>query len=100
MEILEKFLAPFLVAVFMFIMNRQQSKRDKKKEAAEVAAKRLNQILTKGVVINIEASSTLLTAVKKLKDEKGKALLNGEVRAINEKVEKFNTELEEFLIQK
>lgn len=100
MEMLEKFIPAFVVAVFMFIINRQQLKRDKKKDADQLAAKRLNQILTKGVVINIEASSTLLTAVKKLKDEKGKALLNGEVRAINEKVEKFNTELEEFLIQK
>lgn len=100
MDVFLKFLPPLMVALFMFYYSRQQSKRDREKESREKAVKQLNQILTKGVVINMEASTTVLSALKKLKDEKGRALLNGEVRAISDKVVKFNEELEQYLIEK
>jgi len=100
MDIIMQFLSPLMVGLFMFVYTRKQAKRDKEKEAHEKAVKQLNQIIIKGVVISAESSTVMLTAIKKLKDENGKPLLNGEVRTASDKVLKFKEELQEYLIEK
>ena len=42
----------------------------------------------------------VLKSLKKLKDESGKALLNGELTDINKKVTEFKDEFETFIIEK
>lgn len=96
MDILLKFLPPLLVAIFMFFLNKDQKKRDMKNDVNKKQA----EFHTKGLMLNMEATTIALNALKKLKDEKGKALLNGELTAINKKVESFRNEFENFIIEK
>lgn len=107
MELLEKIAAPFVVALFMFFMNLSQRKRDKKIEAEKEEQKKKeqthikqHQLQAKGMLLLIEGNEMALKSLKKLKDESGKALLNGEVTAINKKVTEFKDEFETFIIEK
>lgn len=106
-DILLKFLPPLLVAVFMFFLNRNQKKRDTHEAELKSELTKKNEVQkkqtelhTKGLMLNMEATTIALNALKKLKDEKGKALLNGELTAINKKVEAFRSEFENFIIEK
>lgn len=107
MELLEKLLTPLIVAIFMFIINRNQAKRDKResevKEELRMKEKHhieMHNLHTKGFFILIDSNKLALESLKKLKDEKGKALLNGELIAINKKVNEFKQEFETFIIEK
>ena len=107
MDFLYKIAPALIVALFMFYMNRVQTKRDKaaeahKKELAEKEDKHLgsHNLLTKGMWLQIESNRLALESLKKLKDERGKALLNGELTAINRKINEFKTEFENHLIEK
>ena len=117
MELLEKLLPPLVVALFMFVMNRNQKKRDdllaneqkqkEKKEAEEKEAQKKkeelhikqHQFQAKGMLLLIDSNDLALKSLKKLKDESGKALLNGELTAINKKVTEFKDEFETFIIE-
>lgn len=107
MELLEKLITPLIVAIFMFIMNRNQKKRDEKeaeaklkKEKNEQQHMKQHQFQTKGMLLLVDSNKLALESLKKLKDEKGKALLNGELTAINRKVSDFKEEFETFIIEK
>ena len=118
MELLEKLFPPLIVAIFMFFMNRNQKKRDdafvheqKEKEKKELEEKearkkkeeihiKQHQFQAKGMLLLMDSNDLALKSLKKLKDESGKALLNGELTAINKKVTEFKDEFETFIIEK
>ena len=52
------------------------------------------------MLLLIDSNDLALKSLKKLKDESGKALLNGELTAINKKVTEFKDEFETFIIEK
>jgi len=107
MEILKLLISPIVVGIFMFLLNKNQRKRDDKeaeklKEFREKEQKHLcmHQMHTKGVLLSIESTKLALESLKKLRDEKGKALLNGELAAMNKEVGEFKKEFENFIIEK
>ena len=69
----------------------------KEKEAQHYSQ---HKIQTKGMLLLIDSNELALKSLKKLKDEDGKALLNGELTAINKKVTEFKNEYEQFLIDR
>jgi len=107
MEILKLLISPVIVGIFMFLLNRNQRKRDET-EAAKLKEFRdkeqkhqcMHQMHTKGVLLSIESTKLALESLKKLRDPAGKALLNGELTAMNKAVGEFKKELENFIIEK
>jgi len=107
MEIVKLLISPLIVGIFMFMLNKNQRKRDETEEAKlkEFRAKEqkhlcMHQMHTKGVLLSIESTKLALESLKKLRDEKGKALLNGELAAMNKAVGDFKKEFENFIIEK
>ena len=46
----------------------------------------------------LQSSEIQITALKKIKDENNKPLINGELATMKDKISSFNAELEKFLI--
>src|ERR1035437_4914138 len=107
MDILRMFLSPVIVGILMFLLNRNWKRRDEKeesikKERHEQELKHLHQhnMQTEGMLLLIKGNKSALESLKKLKDDKGNALLNGEVTAINKEISDYNKKFETFIIEK
>ena len=107
MEYVKLLLSPLLVAVIMFYFNRTQKRRDEKESAKfrEFQEKEkkhisMHQMHTKGMFLSIEGTKLALESLKKLRDDKGKSLLNGELTAMNKDFCEFKKEFETFIIEK
>lgn len=100
MEILKLLISPIivglLVGIFMIVINRGQKKRDEKEDVHI----RYHNMTTKGMFLLIDSNKLALESLKKLKDDKGKALLNGELTAINQKINEYKIDFETFIIEK
>lgn len=107
MEIFKLFLPSLTVAIFMFFLNRNQKKRDEESATKVTELQKKEQkhshshnMQTKGILLLIDGNKLALESLKKLRDEKGKALLNGELNTMNKDINDFKKELETFIIEK
>lgn len=106
MEYFKLLISPLLVAVIMFYFNRSQRKRDEKEalKFSELQKKEIRHasnhyMQIKGMLLLIDGNKLALESLKKLRDEKGKALLNGELTAMNRDICEFKKILETFIIE-
>lgn len=85
---------PILVGLFLFGFQKIQ-KRFEKKEAVST---KHSQLMMTAIVMLLQSSEIQITALKKIKDENNKPLINGELATMKDKISNFNDELEKFLI--
>jgi len=107
MEILKLFLSPVIVGIFMLFINRSQKKRDEKEDEKlklihekEQKHACYHNMQTKAIFLLIDSNKLALESLKKLKDENGKHLLNGEVASYHRDVTEFKKNFETFIIEK
>lgn len=91
----------------MLFINRSQKKRDEKEDEKlklihdkEQKHNNYHTMQTKAIFLLIDSNKLALDSLKKLKDENGKHLLNGEVTAYQKDVTEFKKSFETFIIEK
>ena len=61
--------------------------------------KKRQDLIVKAIFILLDANETQLKSMKRLKDDKGKPIVNGELDAYKAKLETFHKDFEDFIIE-
>lgn len=92
--------------VITFIVSRSlkrseinNEEKQKHLEEENKSHKKRQDLIVKAIFILLDANETQLKSMKRLKDEKGKPIVNGELDAYKAKLEVFHREFEDFIIE-
>lgn len=94
MSLMEFVIYPVFVGIALLIFQKMQKWYEKK----EARLTEHSQLMMTAIVMLLQSSEIQITALKKIKDENNKPLINGELATMKDKISNFNAELEKFLI--